>query len=308
MNPRILLAEDDASLRFVLSQALSREGYDVRATGSLPALSKWVREGEGDLVLSDVYLGESCLFDELPTMRRTRPTLPVLVMSAQSTVATALSAAGAGAYDYVPKPFDLDDLLAVISRALDGGPDAKTRAQAARAQKGEALPLIGRAPAMQEVYRIMARVAGADLTVLIEGESGSGKERVARALHEHSRRAQAPFVPVSLAGLSAADVERVLSAAEGKIAQALKGTLFLEDVDELPADGQARLAGLLNTEFAHGARLLAATQKNLAIAVRQGQFRHDLFYRLNVIAIRVPPLRERLEDVPELARARSWCE
>ncbi|MBI3437674.1 MAG: sigma-54-dependent Fis family transcriptional regulator, partial [Proteobacteria bacterium] len=242
MNATILLAEDDASLRFVLSQALSKEGYTVRATASASALSKWVRDGEGSLVLSDVYIGDDNIFEALPRMRAVRPDLPIIVMSAQSTVATALSATTAGAYEYIPKPFDLDELLATVRRALDGGPDAKTRAQSSKAQKEEKLPLIGRSTAMQDVYRTMARVSGTNLTVLIEGESGTGKERVARALHDHSRRAS--------------------------------------DV-----------------------RLIVSSQRNLASLVRQGLFRQDLFYRLNVVSIRLPPLRERLEDVDDIARA-----
>jgi two-component system nitrogen regulation response regulator GlnG len=306
MSARILLADDDASLRFVLSQALGKEGYAVRATGNVATLAKWVREGEGDLVLSDVYMGEDCVFDALPGMRAARPALPVIVMSAQSTVATALSAAGAGAYDYVPKPFDLDDLMAAVRRALHGGPDAKTRAQTLRAQKDQGLPLIGRSPAMQDVYRIVARVAGTDLTVLIEGESGTGKERVARALHEHSRRAGGPFVTVSLAGLDARQVDSGLFGADGKVAQARGGTLFLEDLDELPNDAQTRLAGLLHAEDPGerpDIRIIAAAQRNLSVLARQGAFRQDLFYLLNVVTIRLPPLRDRLDDVGELARA-----
>src|SRR5262245_33970775 len=181
MSANILLADDDSSLRFVLSQALSKEGFQVRATSNVATLAKWVRDGEGDLVLSDVYMGDECVFDTLPSLRAQRPTLPVIVMSAQSTVTTALSAAGAGAYDYIPKPFDLDELIGAVRRALARGPDAKSRAQASKAEREERLPLIGRSPAMQDVYRAMARVAGTDLTVLIEGESGTGKERVARA-------------------------------------------------------------------------------------------------------------------------------
>ena len=306
MNARILLADDDASLRFVLSQALGKEGYAVRATGNVATLSKWVREGEGDLVLSDVYMGEDCVFDALPAMRAARPTLPVIVMSAQSTVATALSAAGAGAYDYVPKPFDLDELMAAVRRALSGGPDAKIRAQASKALRDESLPLIGRSPAMQDVYRIVARVAGTDLTVLIEGESGTGKERVARALHEHGRRASAPFVAISVAGLDARQVDHDLFGPEGKVAQARGGTLFLEDLDELPGEAQTRLAGLLHAEDQNerpDVRLIAASQRSLAALVRQGAFRQDLFYLLNVVTVRLPPLRDRLDDIGDLARA-----
>lgn len=306
MNARILLADDDSSLRFVLSQALGKEGYAVRATGNVATLSKWVREGEGDLVLSDVYMGDDCVFDALPAMRAARPNLPVIVMSAQSTVSTALSAAGAGAYDYVPKPFDLDALMAAVRRALAGGPDAKARAQASKAEKEERLPLIGRSPAMQDVYRVMARVAGSDLTVLVEGESGAGKERVARAIHEHSRRAGGPFVNLSLAGAAAAQLDRDLFGADGAFARARNGTLFLEDVDELTSEAQTRLAGLLHSEDSGtrpNVRLIVAAQRSLAGLAQQGLFRQDLFYQLNVVPIRLPPLRERMEDLGDLARA-----
>lgn len=306
MSARILLADDDSSLRFVLSQALGKEGYAVRATGNVATLSKWVREGEGDLVLSDVYMGDECVFDALPAMRAARPNLPVIVMSAQSTVNTALSAAGAGAYDYVPKPFDLDALMAAVKRALAGGPDAKARAQASKAEKEERLPLIGRSPAMQDVYRIMARVAGSDLAVLVEGESGVGKERVARAIHEHSRRSGGPYVQLSLAGLGAVQLDRDLFGPEGAFGRARNGTLFLEDVDELTPEAQTRLAGLLHSDESGArpnARLIVASQRSLAGLVQQGAFRQDLFYQLNVVPIRLPPLRERMEDLGDLARA-----
>lgn len=306
MSARILLADDDSSLRFVLSQALGKEGYNVRATSNVSTLAKWVRDGEGDLVLSDVYMGDECVFDALPGMRQARPSLPFIVMSAQSTVATALSAAGAGAYDYVPKPFDLDVLMAAVKRALSGAPDAKTRAQTTKAQKEERLPLIGRSAAMQDVYRVMARVAGTDLTVLIEGESGTGKERVARAIHEHSRRAANPFITVSLAGAAPGQIDQDLFSSGGAFDQAQGGTLFLEDLDELPSEAQTRLAGLLHADDPNArpnVRLIAAAQRSLSTLSRQGAFRQDLFYRLNVVAIRVPPLRDRLDDVDDLARA-----
>lgn len=305
MSANILLADDDASLRFVLSQALSKEGYQVRATGNVATLAKWVRDGEGDLVVSDVYMGDECVFDSLPSLRAARPALPVIVMSAQSTVTTALSAAGAGAYDYIPKPFDLDDLIGAVRRALARGPDAKARAQANKAEKEERLPLIGRSAAMQDVYRIMARVTGTDLTVLIEGESGAGKERVARALHEFSRRASQPFVTISLAGATSARLESDLFGPDGKLAEANGGTLFLEDVDDLPGEAQTRLVGLLSGDpsMRPNVRLIAAAQRNLGALSRQGSFRQDLFYRLNVVTIRIPPLRERLDDIGDLARA-----
>ncbi|MGE0595104.1 MAG: sigma-54-dependent transcriptional regulator [Hyphomonadaceae bacterium] len=300
MSATILLADDDASLRFVLSQALTKEGYVVRASASAATLAKWARDGEGDLVLSDVYLGDDCVFDTLPAIRAGRPALPIIVMSAQSTVATALSASAAGAYDYIPKPFDLDALLALVKSALAGGPDAQVRAQANRAEKEEKLPLIGRSPAMQEVYRTVARAAGSDLTVLIEGESGAGKGRVARALHDFSRRASAPFVSYSLAGADAAQLSAELAE---RFAQAKGGTLFLEDIDDMPLEAQARLMAILHASEQPGVRLVASAQRNLGALTRQGLFRQDLFYRLNVVSIQLPPLRERLDDVGDLARA-----
>ena len=299
MSANVLLADDDASLRFVLSQALSKEGYAVRATASASTLAKWVREGEGDLVLSDVYLGDDCVFDTLPALRTARPNLPMIVMSAQSTVATALSAAAAGAYDYMPKPFDLDELLVLVKRALSG-PDAQSRSQASKAEKEEKLPLIGRSAAMQEVYRTIARVAGGDLTVLIEGESGAGKGRVARALHDHSRRAAGAYITQSLAGADSSRLERELT---DNLKQAEGGTLFVEDVDDLSPEAQARLVALLQANERPNVRLIAASQRNLANLTQQGGFRQDLYYRLNVVEIELPPLRQRVEDIGDLARA-----
>ncbi|MEQ1706859.1 MAG: sigma-54 dependent transcriptional regulator [Terricaulis sp.] len=304
MSARILLADDDVSLRYVLSQALAKEGYAVRATGNVSTLAKWVREGEGDLVLSDVYMGDECVFDALPAMRSARPDLPFVVMSAQSTVATALSATSAGAFDYVPKPFDLDHLMAVLKRALKGEPDAQARARATHAAKEERLAIIGRSPAMQDVYRAIARVAAGELTVLIEGESGTGKERVARAVHENSRRASKAFVRARLAGAGAAFIDNEVFGLGGLVEQAHGGTLFLEGVDELTPDAQTRLAALLHNEDTCGRpRLIAAAQRSLAQLVREGAFRSDLFYQLNVVCIRMPPLRERREDIGDLARA-----
>ncbi|KAF0187340.1 MAG: sigma-54-dependent Fis family transcriptional regulator [Hyphomonadaceae bacterium] len=306
MSARILLADDDSSLRLVLSQALAREGYAVRATASLSTLAKMVRDGEGDLVISDVYMGDDCLFDVLPGLRAQRPELPVIVMSGQSTVLTAISAAGAGAYDYVPKPFDLDDLLEAVRRALTRGPEAKTRALAAAAEREERLPLIGRSAAMQDVYRIMARSAGTDMSVLIEGETGTGKEAAARAIHQFSKRKAGPFVRLSLAGAAGAAATEALFDAKGDAVQAVNGTLFIDDVDALTPDGQTALERFLDRrseDHAGDARILCASSQPLGALALEGAFRPDLYYRLAIVTIRIPPLRERLEDVGDLARA-----
>jgi two-component system nitrogen regulation response regulator GlnG len=305
MAAQVLLADDDASLRFVLSQALNKEGYAVRATASVSTLAKWVKDGEGDIVLSDVYMGDDCLFDALPTMREARPNLPIIVMSAQSTVATAFSAVGSGAYDYVPKPFDLEALIHAVRRALASGPKPKSRSDSKKAERDQRLPLIGRSAAMQEVYKIASRVAPTDLTILLEGECGVGKERVARTIHQYSRRADRVFYAATVAGLSAAQVDQELFGPDGAFKRAHGGTLYLEDIDELPSDGQTRFTGLLHSDrgFPRDVRLIVASQRNLHGLARRGAIRQDLLHHLNVVPVRIPPLRERMDDISDLAHA-----
>ena len=305
MTNQILLADDDASIRFVLSQALAKEGFAVRATSNVATLAKWAKEGEGDVILSDVYMGDENVFDALPSIRAMRPDLPVIVMSAQSTVATAFSATNAGAFDYVPKPFDLDVLIASVRRALAGGPDAAIRASIKKAARDENLPLVGRSQAMQEAFRTIAKVAISDLAVLIEGESGTGKTRVARALHENSKQAHGPFVAASVAGLSAAQIEAEVFGPDGAYVRARGGTLLLRHIDDLSPEGQSRLAGRLNDDSAHeprDVRLVASAQRSPAGLARQDRFRQDLLQRLSVVVIRLPPLRERADDIADLAR------
>ncbi|MEQ1715537.1 MAG: sigma 54-interacting transcriptional regulator, partial [Hyphomicrobium sp.] len=296
----ILLADDDASLRFVLAQALTKEGYAVQATSNVATLAKWVHEGQGDLVLSDVYMGEANLFEVMPKMRDARRALPIIVMSAQSTVTTAFSAANAGAYDYLPKPFDLDDLLVLVRKALAGGPDPRARANLSRAEREERLPLIGRSPAMQEVFRTVARVAMLDLPILIVGEAGTGKQRVARTIHDHGKRAPEAFLQLRLAGASPQLLDQCLS----ELTTAQGGAIFLDDVDGLSPDAQRRLSSWLQAgDDQRHPRLIAATRRDLAAACQEGSFLPELYYRLSVVTIRLPPLRERHEDIADLSRA-----
>ena len=298
----VLIADDDASIRLVLSQALSREGFQVRATGNAATLYKWVRDGEGDLVLTDVMMPDGSVFDVLPRMRLDRPKLPIIVMSAQNTLLTAMSAAEQGAYDYLPKPFDLEVLTGLVRRALNTRQDYGAAVQARRAEKEERLPLIGRSAPMQEVYRVLSRVAGSDLTVLVEGESGTGKMLVARTIHDFGRRKGKPFVPLNLAALDPAGLDRELAGPDGLLAAARGGTLYLAGLADAPLATQARLARLI-ADSAPEARLIASSDRDLRDLVAQGLFREDLFYRLNVVGLRLPPLRERMADVPDLARA-----
>ncbi len=196
--PTVLIADDDRSIRTVLTQALGRSGYQVRCTGNAATLWRWVEDGEGDLVITDVVMPDENGLDLIPRIRRIRPDLRVIVMSAQSTLMTAVKATQRGAFEYLPKPFDLRELLSVIGRALAAPPlEAPVPAPDARDAEDQQLPLIGRSAAMQEIYRSIARLTTTDLTVMITGESGTGKELVARALHDHGRRRAGPFVAIN---------------------------------------------------------------------------------------------------------------
>ena len=322
--PTVLIADDDRSIRTVLTQALGRSGYQVRSTSNASTLWRWVEEGEGDLVITDVVMPDENGLDLIPRIRRVRPDLRVVVMSAQSTLLTAVKAAQRGAFEYLPKPFDLQELLAVVGRAL-AAPAAEAPApQVAARDADEKLPLIGRSAAMQEIYRTIARLTTADLTVMINGESGTGKELVARALHDYGRRRGGPFVPINMAAIPRELIESELFGHErgaftgatnrnvGRFEQANGGTLFLDEIGDMPPEAQTRLLRVLQEgEFTSvggrqpiraNVRIIAATHRDLRQAIRLGAFREDLYYRLNVVPIRLPPLRERSEDIADLAR------
>jgi two-component system nitrogen regulation response regulator GlnG len=322
--PTVLIADDDRSIRTVLTQALGRSGYQVRATSSAATLWRWVEDGEGDVVITDVIMPDENGLDLIPRIRRIRPELPVIVMSAQSTLTTAVQATQRGAFDYLPKPFDLADLLAVVDRALKQPALAAAPPEPPKPHPDDALPLIGRSPAMQEIYRIIARLTTTDLTVMINGESGAGKELVARALHDYGRRRSGPFVAINMAAIPRELIESELFGHErgaftgatnrhtGRFEQANGGTLFLDEIGDMPPEAQTRLLRVLQEgEFTTvggrqpiraNARIVAATHRDLRALIRTGQFREDLFYRLNVVPIRLPPLRERPDDIPVLAQ------
>ncbi len=300
MDGTVLIADDDRTIRTVLTQALSRAGCKVHATGSLATLKRWVAEGRGDLVISDVVMPDGNGLEALPEIARMRPGLPVIVISAQNTIMTAIQAAEAEAFDYLPKPFDLPDLM---KRAHEGlrrkrmlrkvGP-AEERTEDEGAEAG--LPLVGRSPAMQALYRLVARVMNTSLPVLITGESGTGKSLIARAVHDFSDRAGAPFV--------VADAERLASpdAARGLLEEAGQGTLVLDEVSDLDPGAQARLTRLLDRIGPDSARIIATAQRDLSAELgRDAGFREDLYFRLSAVHIPVPPLRERLEDIADLA-------
>ncbi len=323
-GPTVLLADDDRSIRTVLSQALNRIGCRVRATGSASTLWRMVEEGEGDIVVTDVHMPDGDALDLLPAIRKRRPELPIIVMSAQNTVLTAIRAAEVGAYEYLPKPFDLSELLDFVQKALSGQSKVDGDATTPVEPREENLPLIGRSAAMQDVYRVMARLMHTDLTVMISGESGTGKELVARALHNFGKRSPGPFVAINMAAIPRELIESELFGHEkgaftgatergiGKFEQAQGGTLFLDEIGDMPSEAQTRLLRVLQEgEFTAvggrqarraDVRIIAATHQDLRALINVGRFREDLFYRLNVVPIRLPPLRERLDDIADLAR------
>ena len=324
MTGTVLVADDDRAIRTVLSQALTRAGCRVRSTGSATTLWRWIEDGEGDCVVTDVMLPDGDALDLLPAVRRKRPALPVIVMSAQNTMLTAIRAAEVGAYEYMPKPFDLRQVIDQVARALDGARKDEAAPDDAP-PRDEGLPIIGRSPAMQDVYRIMARLMNTDLTVMINGESGTGKELVARALHNFGWRKDGPFIAVNMAAIPRDLIESELFGHErgaftgatermtGKFEAAASGTLFLDEIGDMPPDAQTRLLRVLQdgqftriggrTPIKADVRVIAATHQDLRGLINEGAFREDLFYRINVVPIRLPPLRDRTEDIPDLARA-----
>src|SRR5271166_5337365 len=321
--PTVLIADDDRSIRTVLTQALGRSGYQVRSTGNAATLWRWVEDGEGDLVITDVVMPDENGLDLIPRIKRIRPELRVVVMSAQSTLITAVKATQCGAFEYLPKPFDLRELLSVVGRALAAPSEAVMTIPDAKDNQ-ERMPLIGRSQSMQEIYRTIARLTTADLTVMINGESGTGKELVARALHDYGKRRGGPFVAINMAAIPRELIESELfghergaftgatQRATGRFEQAEGGTLFLDEIGDMPPEAQTRLLRVLQegeyttvggrAPIRANVRIIAATHRDLTQLIRQGLFREDLFYRLNVVPIRLPPLRERIEDIPELAR------
>ncbi len=324
----ILICDDDTAIRTVLRQALTRAGHEVRTTDSVGGLWKLVEDGHGDVVITDVVLPDADGLDAIPRLLAKRPGLPVIVISAQNTLATAVRATEQGAFEYLPKPFDINELTRVVASAIE-------KARSGLGQGGqpaapvEQLPLIGRSPPMQEVYRTIARVVPTDLTVMILGESGTGKELVARAVHDLGQRRTGPFIAINMAAIPRELIETELFGHErgaftgaaarsaGKFEQAQGGTLFLDEIGDMPMDAQTRLLRVLQSgEFTTiggtrtiraDVRIIVATNKDLRRLVDAGGFREDLFYRLNVVPVRLPPLRARLEDLAELARHFLGC-
>jgi len=294
MDGTVLVADDDRTIRTVLTQALTRAGCKVHATSSMVTLMRWIQEGKGDLVISDVVMPDGNGLDALPRIAEERPGLPVIIISAQNNIMTAIQAAEKEAYDYLPKPFDLPDLMKRSARALE----IKHRARAPKVvgpETRDELPLVGRTPAMQALYRLVARVMNTDLPVLLCGESGTGKSLIARAIHDFSDRRTLPFVVAGAADLASMEGPATI------LSRARNGSILFDEVGDLDEAAQARIVRMLDSFTDNAPRIMASSQADLAARMEDGEFRQDLFYRLGGVTLAVPSLRERVDDIPLLA-------
>ena len=317
----VLLVEDDPSIALVITAALEAEGFTVDCCDSIAERDRLLAQHSYSALVTDVMLTDGDGIETIGAVREAAPRMPIIILSAQNTLDTAVRASDTGAFEYFPKPFDIDELARTVRQAVGN-------AEAAQSGSDESpvagLPLVGRSAAMQAVYRMITRVLRNDLTVLILGESGTGKELVAEAIHQLGHRKTGPFVAVNTAAIPADLIESELFGHEkgaftgavarhaGKFEQASGGTLFLDEIGDMPLDAQTRLLRALQSgkvrrvggreEIAVDVRIIAATNRDLEPMIAAGTFREDLFYRLNVVPITLPPLRERSDDIPALAR------
>ncbi len=318
----VWIVDDDRSIRWVLEKALEQAGIEARVFEAGDEVMKALQHEQPDALVSDIRMPGIDGLALLGELQRLCPDLPVIIMTAHSDLDSAVASYQGGAFEYLPKPFDVDDAVALVKRALAHAQEK--RGQADAVQPEVATEIIGEAPAMQEVFRAIGRLSQSNITVLINGESGTGKELVAHALHKHSPRRQAPFIPLNMAAIPRDLIESELFGHEkgaftgagaqrkGRFEQADGGTLFLDEIGDMPAEAQTRLLRVLadgefyrvggHTPIRVNVRIIAATHQNLEELVKEGRFREDLFHRLNVIRIHIPRLSARSEDIPRLAQ------
>ena len=320
-HPKVWVADDDSSIRWVLERALNQAGIDNESFADADELLRQIANERPDVIISDIRMPGTDGLELLSRISESYPELPVIITTAHSDLDSAVASYQQGAFEYLPKPFDLDEVIAITERAL-----AHTREKHGKTAPAQELPrteIIGEAPAMQEVFRAIGRLSHSNITVLINGESGTGKELVAGALHRHSPRADKPFIALNMAAIPKDLIESELFGHEkgaftgaaaqrqGRFEQANGGTLFLDEIGDMPLDAQTRLLRVLadgtfyrvggHTAVKVDVRIIAATHQNLENLVKEGKFREDLFHRLNVIRVHLPKLNERREDIPQLA-------
>lgn len=300
--PTILVADDDRSIRTVLKQALNRAKYNVELTDNATELWQWVCAGKGNVIITDVSMPDKNVFEIIPKIKEVNPDIPIIVISALSTLSTALQAEQENVFEYLPKPFDLAKLLDVVHHALTLSKEIKKEDELT-----EELPLVGKSAAMQNIYRIIARLMNSDLSVIISGENGTGKEAVAKTLHHYGNRRDYPFISLNIAAMTAQEIEDKLFGTKaqnqrqlGYLEQAAQGTLFLDEIGDMPFEIQTRLMRFLKEDSKISVRIIASTRQDLFKLVQDQQFREDLYYRLNIIPVHMPPLKDRAEDIPLL--------
>ena len=310
MEGNVIIADDDRSLRMILAQALSRAGCKVRATGTLSTLWRWLEDGEGEVLVTDVMMPDGDTIELIPRIKKKRPDMPIIVMSAKNNLNTAMRANQFGAYQYLPKPFDLKDLISSVNTAIklrtSSSPELKDNLSSNDNHLEDNLPIVGSSPVMQNIYRILSKVINTDFNILIEGKSGTGKNLIAQVLHDFGTRRDKRFVSVNLSLMSLKELQDIFSNNFSSQSDKNIGTLFLDEISNANFEIQNFILSFLNKRESseknyQDVKIISSSRKDLKELIENGKFREDLFYRLNEVSILIPLLDERLGDIPELA-------
>ena len=310
MEGNVIIADDDRSLRMILAQALSRAGCKVRATGTLSTLWRWLEEGEGEVLVTDVMMPDGDTIELIPRIKKKRPDMPIIVMSAKNNLNTAMRANQFGAYQYLPKPFDLKDLVSSVNTAIklrtSSSPELKDNLSSNDNHLEDNLPIVGSSPVMQNIYRILSKVINTDFNILIEGKSGTGKNLIAQVLHDFGTRRDKKFLSVNLSLMSLKELQDIFSKNFSSQSDKNIGTLFLDEISNANFEVQNFILSFLNKRESseknyQEVKIISSTRQDLKELIENGKFREDLFYRLNEVSILIPLLDERLGDIPELA-------
>lgn len=310
MEGNVIIADDDRSLRMILAQALSRAGCKVRATGTLSTLWRWLEDGEGEVLVTDVMMPDGDTIELIPRIKKKRPDMPIIVMSAKNNLNTAMRANQFGAYQYLPKPFDLKDLISSVNTAIklrtSSSPELKDNLSSNDNHLEDNLPIVGSSPVMQNIYRILSKVINTDFNILIEGKSGTGKNLIAQVLHDFGTRRDKRFLSVNLSLMSLKELQDIFSKNFSSQSDKNIGTLFLDEISNANFEVQNFILSFLNKRESseknyQDVKIISSSRKDLKELIENGKFREDLFYRLNEVSILIPLLDERLGDIPELA-------
>ncbi len=309
MEGSVIIADDDRSLRMILAQALSRAGCKVRATGTLSTLWRWLEDGEGEVLVTDVMMPDGDTIELIPRIKKKRPEMPIIVMSAKNNINTAMRANQFGAYQYLPKPFDLKDLVSSVNTAmkikLSSSPSLKNNLSNVDSHLEDNLPIVGSSPVMQNVYRILSKLINTDFNILIEGKSGTGKNLIARVLHDFGTKRDKSFLSINLSLMSLEELKNIfLKNFDGQSNEI--GTLFLDEISSASFEVQNFILSILNKKESDEkgyaqVKIVSSSRQDLKEAIENGRFREDLYYRLNEVSLVIPLLEERLGDIPELA-------